>query len=107
MTQKFLTANTGATLYTFDNDTQGVSNCNDGCAAIWPPYLAEVDTTKLPEGLSAADITTITRADGSKQLALKGQPLYLFANDPQIGDVNGDWVNGIWHLIELSDAPKI
>jgi predicted lipoprotein with Yx(FWY)xxD motif len=30
----------GKTLYTFDKDAGGVSACYDGCAAVWPPYLA-------------------------------------------------------------------
>ena len=28
------------TLYTFDKDANGVSNCNDGCAVKWPPLMA-------------------------------------------------------------------
>src|SRR5258706_8403802 len=29
----------GLTLYIFDNDTKGVSNCTGTCLALWPPYL--------------------------------------------------------------------
>src|SRR3989344_7860273 len=29
----------GKTLYTFANDGQGVSNCNDACTTTWPPYV--------------------------------------------------------------------
>ncbi len=29
----------GKTLYTFDKDAAGKSNCNGGCAAAWPPFM--------------------------------------------------------------------
>src|SRR5579871_4774679 len=34
----YMTDFQGMTLYTFDKDTQGVSNCYNGCAKAWPPY---------------------------------------------------------------------
>ncbi|VAW21204.1 hypothetical protein MNBD_ALPHA11-597, partial [hydrothermal vent metagenome] len=40
----------------------------------------------------------IERTDGSMQAAFKGQPLYLFIGDKNIGDINGDGKNGVWRL---------
>ena len=31
----------GMTLYMFDKDAAGASNCYDACAAMWPPFKAD------------------------------------------------------------------
>ena len=70
----------------------GKSVCVDTCAANWPP---------LPVAASAAplgDYTIITRADGSKQWAFKGMPLYYYVKDTKAGDKLGDGVGGIWKI---------
>lgn len=78
----------GMTLYIFDKDAAGKSNCNDKCATAWPPLMAAAD------GKAAGDWTVIVRKDGSKQWAYKGKPLYTWANDKKPGDATGDGVNG-------------
>jgi predicted lipoprotein with Yx(FWY)xxD motif len=82
----------GMTLYIFDRDATGKSNCNGQCAVAWPPFAAAADAK--PPG----DWTVVTRDDGSKQWAYKGKPLYLFNKDIKPGDVNGDGVNSVWHI---------
>lgn len=80
----------GKTLYTYSKDAVGVSNCTGTCAVNWPPYTSGATAEKtLPTG-----ITVITRADGSKQFAWKGMPLYYFKNDTAVGQVTGDGVGG-------------
>ena len=86
----------GMTLYIFDKDTTGVSNCAGSCAQLWPPYTSGATT----QSMLPANITVITRADGSKQFTWKGMPLYYYAKDTKVGDVNGDGVGGIWHLVK-------
>lgn len=83
---------TGATLYTFDKDTEGKSNCADQCAKNWPPALAGRDDT------ASGDWTLVESHDGKPQWAYKGKPLYLFAKDTKPGDTTGDGVGGVWHL---------
>ena len=82
------------TLYTFDKDTanSGKSVCNGPCAALWPPVAAT--------GHESGDYSAITRDDGSKQLAYKGKPVYLFAKDQKPGDMLGDNVKDVWHVIK-------
>ncbi len=80
------------TLYTFDKDGEGVSNCYDKCATAWPPLLAE-EGEELPQGFA-----TIMRKDGGAQIAYKGQPLYLWINDKKPGQTTGDGVKGVWHI---------
>ena len=89
---KILTDAKGMTLYTFDKDKPGVSNCNGGCATKWPPLMA----AKMAKPMGS--FTVIKRADGSAQWAHKGQPLYLWFKDKKKGDVTGDGVKGIWHV---------
>ncbi|WP_417309381.1 hypothetical protein [Devosia sp.] len=86
-----LTGANGMTLYTFDKDEPGVSNCNAQCAANWPPAIADAGAT--PEG----DFTLVDRADGAQVWAYKGWPLYYWVKDSQPGDTTGDMVGGVWH----------
>ncbi len=81
----------GMTLYTYDEDTPGKSNCTGLCAAFRPPVSAD-DTAKPTGGF-----TTITRDDGTKQWAYKGRPLYGYVLDGKAGDTGGDGVDGVWH----------
>ena len=89
-----LTDAAGMTVYTFDKDTagSGKSACHEGCAKMWPPV-------PVTEERVAAPYSTVTRDDGTKQLAYKGKPLYLFANDTKPGERKGDKVKDVWHVV--------
>ena len=82
----------GMTLYTFDNDKDGMSACYDDCATNWPPLIAASDAS------AEGDFTLVERKDGSKQWAFKGKPLYLWAKDTKPGDMTGDGVKDVWHV---------
>ncbi len=89
----YLTDFQGMTLYTYDKDTKGISNCSGKCQAAWPPYTSGATAEKtLP-----TNITIITRDDGSKQFAWKDMPLYYFAGDTKAGQANGVGISN-WHL---------
>lgn len=90
----YLTDLKGMTLYTFDQDTIGASNCYDACANIWPSYVFSVNPASVSE-----NIGSITRKDGSKQWAWKGKALYYYSGDKNAGDTNGDGVEGTWHIV--------
>ncbi len=89
-----LTGEGGKTLYVFAPDADGNANCAGNCTTTWPVYYKETPT--LSTSLTAADFTTITRADGAKQTAYKGWPLYYYKNDTQAGDVTGEGVGSVW-----------
>lgn len=92
----YLTDFQGMTLYTFDKDTSGVSNCYNGCAKAWPPYTSGATAqSQFP-----ANIAVITRTDGTKQFTWKGMPLYYYATDQKAGDITGDGVGGVWHIVK-------
>ena len=82
----------GMTLYIYDKDEKGVSNCHDKCATNWPPLAAASGAS--PDG----DYTVIKRKDGSTQWAYDGKPLYRWKNDKAPGDMTGDGVGGVWHV---------
>jgi predicted lipoprotein with Yx(FWY)xxD motif len=93
----YMTDFQGMTLYTFDKDTNGISNCYNGCAQIWPPYTSgAVAQSNFPPNISV-----ITRTDGSKQFAWNGKPLYYYASDTKAGDTMGDGVGGTWHIVKI------
>ena len=89
-----LTDAAGMTIYFFANDTEGTSNCEGDCLANWPPVEAE-DSPAAGEGVTA-ELGTIERSDGTRQLTVNGFPAYYFAADAAAGDVNGQGVGGVW-----------
>jgi predicted lipoprotein with Yx(FWY)xxD motif len=89
---KALVDGKGMTLYTFDRDAAGKSNCNGACVGNWPPLAAAADAKV------AGDWSIVTRDDGGKQWAYKTKPLYTFSKDAKPGDVAGDGVNNVWHI---------
>ena len=99
-------ADTGRTLYTFEQDGNNVSTCVGSCAVIWPPLMA---TTSQQANLSAVQATAVafsevtgldifTRPDGLLQWSFSGAPLYLFSGDSQEGDVNGEGQDNVWFV---------
>ena len=80
------------TLYIWDKDAVGVSNCYDQCAVNWPPLLVPADTAV------SGDFTLVDRTDSDQKIvAYKGMPLYLWVKDAKPGDTTGDGVGGTWH----------
>jgi len=61
----------------------------------WPSREAQ------PNG----DLTLVVRDDGSKQWALKGQPLYYFVGDATAGDAKGDGMGGTWRVVRTGSVP--
>ncbi|AVP58241.1 COG4315 family predicted lipoprotein [Pulveribacter suum] len=83
----------GNTLYTYAKDSQGMSACSDQCAVNWPPLAV------APAAKPMGDYTIVTRADGTRQWAYKGQPLYYFVKDSRAGDMAGEGVGGNWRTV--------
>lgn len=88
-----LVADNGMTLYTFDDDSAGMSNCYDSCAASWPPYRVDVSGAAPGDGF-----VQIARQDGTTQWAKDGAPLYFWVGDTAPGDTTGDGIGGVWHI---------
>ncbi|RZU64492.1 putative lipoprotein with Yx(FWY)xxD motif [Microterricola gilva] len=100
----------GMTAYFFDKDTAGAeaSACTGECAANWPAITTESDTPVV-DGVTGT-VGTITDADGNHQITIDGRPIYTFVKDMAPGDVNGQGMNEVWHVIapdgtEITTAP--
>lgn len=89
---EILTNDAGMSLYVFDKDQAGVSHCNDKCAENWPPLAAS------KEDKATGDYDIIKRDDDSLQWSYQDQPLYLWKEDKQPGDISGDGKFDVWHL---------
>ncbi len=105
------------TLYTFANDSIGVSTCLASCAAVWPPLMATANQQAMLDELRANSalasiargLSVITRAGTQLQWAFNGMPLYHFSGDAAAGETNGENLDGDWFVarplpIEVADA---
>jgi predicted lipoprotein with Yx(FWY)xxD motif len=88
----------GRTLYIFTKDTGTTSTCYGACATAWPP-LTTTGTVAVSGNVSASQLGTTTRTDGTKQVTYAGHPLYYFQSDTSPGMVKGQAVQGVWYLI--------
>ena len=90
----------GMALYTFAGDTTpGQSACVGDCATAWPALAAPADATPV------GDWSVVVRADGGKQWAFRGQPLYRSTKDTKPGEVNGKGAdNGQWQTASLPQS---
>jgi predicted lipoprotein with Yx(FWY)xxD motif len=84
----------GMTIYVCDLDHAGASNCYEDCAEKWHAHTAK-DGDLLTEGW-----TLVKRTDGTMQLAYCGKPTYLFRGDKSKGDMHGDGLDGVWHILK-------
>jgi predicted lipoprotein with Yx(FWY)xxD motif len=98
-TGEILTTKSGMTVYTFDSDSTGKSNCHDQCLAIWPAVS--------PADISGASVGKMTRSDGKSQATFNGKPIYLFAGDTRPGDANGDNAQNVWHVVRLGVSGRL
>lgn len=93
----------GATLYEFTADKVGKSTCTGACATTWPP-LTVAGGAHLSTAASVGKLTTITRPDGTKQVAINGHPLYTYAGDTSPGMTAGQGVEGTWFVVSANGA---
>jgi predicted lipoprotein with Yx(FWY)xxD motif len=90
---RVVTTVAGATLYTFDQDQNGESSCYNDCARQWLPLIAR-STTKAHWRMALT-----RRADGRQQWLYDGKPLYTYIGDTRPGDIHGDNVGNVWHVV--------
>jgi predicted lipoprotein with Yx(FWY)xxD motif len=95
----YLVAANGMTLYKFDNDEAGVSNCVDDCAANWPPYTVNPNDPLVNGPAAMGELGTLTRADDSVQVTYNGMPLYYWAQDALPGDTTGQARGEVWWVV--------
>jgi predicted lipoprotein with Yx(FWY)xxD motif len=94
------------TVYLFAADKGPSSTCSSACAEVWPPVTTS-GNPKAAGGAVSADLGTITRSDGTKQVTYKGHPLYYYVGDPNSGDTSGQGINSFgapWYVLSPSGS---
>src|SRR5437763_2924214 len=76
----YLVGPSGRALYLWMGDKNGMSACSGACAKVWPP-LTTSGKPGASGGAMSADLGTISRSDGTKQVTYKGHPLYYYSGD--------------------------
>ena len=90
-----------ATVYLFEADKGPSSTCTGACATVWPPVTSTANPTAAGSAI-AANLGTITRADGTKQVTYKGHPLYYYAKDGDSSDAYGQGIKSFgadWYVL--------
>ena len=78
----YLVDDRGVSLYRNTADGENSSNCNGGCAGVWPPFKEA--TLIVPSSLESYDFDTLNREDDlGPQFSFKGSPLYFFSQDEE------------------------
>jgi len=104
-----LTDAAGFTLYTFSADGPLAPRCTGQCAARWRPATGGGGKPQAGTGVSAADVGSVRRDDGSFQVTYRTAPLYYFAGDAKAGDRNGadrDEFGGRFRCVPPVDTDK-
>ncbi len=100
----FLTDGANRTLYAYANDTKDTSNCTGTCAQNWLAFTTQ-GQPQADTGINASLLGTITRADGATQVTYDGHPLYYFVGDKNPGDIKGQGINNVWHVLSPRGNP--
>jgi predicted lipoprotein with Yx(FWY)xxD motif len=104
--QTYLTGASGRAIYLWVADKGDTSSCSGACAQAWPP----VTTTGKPtagSGVTASDLGTTKRSDGTEEVTYKGHPLYYFVGDKSAGQTTGqgsDSFGAKWWLVATSGS---
>ena len=95
---RMLLTERGFTVYTSDADRGGRSSCTGACAQEWQPLAAPAS------GRARGDWRIVDRADGARQWAFRGRPLYRHLADTQVRSLEGTDVPG-WKAVYLQELP--
>jgi predicted lipoprotein with Yx(FWY)xxD motif len=99
-------------LYVNDVDTSEKISCVGECARVWIPFtLPARGSVRAETPQQIGQVELVKRPDGETQVALNGQPLYLFSGDDEAGVTNGEGVSDgfggtdyEWSVLTLEEA---
>ncbi|MFE5868220.1 SCO0930 family lipoprotein [Streptomyces roseifaciens] len=108
---KILVDGQGRTLYRFAKDSAWPMKfaCTGTCLETWKP--AKPVEKSAVRGVPEKLITTVTRPDGTEQLAVDCWPVYWFTGDKKPGDTAGQGKQGLWFAVndqgkKVASAPS-
>jgi predicted lipoprotein with Yx(FWY)xxD motif len=102
-----LVTSSGMTLYKFSADSAGTTACNSGCTSVWPPLTVPAGTAPKGGPGTGGTFATISRSDGTQQVAYDGHPLYTFSGDSSAGATNGQNITsdgGTWTVVTVGSS---
>jgi predicted lipoprotein with Yx(FWY)xxD motif len=102
----YLTGPSGRAIYLWVADTGDKSSCSGACAKVWPPVITK-GTPIAASGVTASDLGTTKRSDGSTQVTYKNHPLYYYISDTGSGMTTGqgsDSFGAKWWLVTPAGA---
>lgn len=97
-----LTDTDGLTLYIFTDDAEGVSNCVDTCADIWPRVIAENVETR---GELDIEVGLVDGDEAERQVTVNGRPVYTYSGDSEPGMATGQGLLGKWWVLDPDGNP--
>lgn len=100
-----LTDGAGRTLYLWFSDERNKSNRIGTTSPTWPPLMTD-GTPQAGAGVTQARLGTITWPDGQTQVSYNGWPLYYFARDEKLSDVNGQGIGNVWWVVSPFGGPR-
>ena len=103
----FLADGSGRAVYLWAKDGKDSSACTGACAGAWPPVTTTGAVT-ASGAADKADLSTITRSGGAKQVVYDGHPLYYFSGDSGPDQVSGqgsDSFGAKWWLVAPAGTP--
>jgi len=92
----------GYVVYTYGKDSKGgAPTCTGSCASVWAPV------TGMPKAGPAdtfpGSFGQVTGAGGQKVVTYDGYPLYTFVGAKPLS-TKGNGLDGVWHVIKLSES---
>jgi predicted lipoprotein with Yx(FWY)xxD motif len=89
----------GWVLYRYEEDTTDppTSRCDSECARVWPPAVSDGNPDLV--GIPSDAVGLLVRENGTRQLTLRGRPLYRYIGDSKPGEFNGQGVEARWFVV--------
>lgn len=87
------------TLYAFIKDKGGKSECAADCLNTWPA-LTSAKPASAGQGTDSTLLENLTASEGQNHASYGDWPLYYYAGDVAVGDINGQGVDGEWFVVK-------
>jgi predicted lipoprotein with Yx(FWY)xxD motif len=94
----YLVDGKGMTLYQQKKDRPFQMSCYPGCLEAWPP----VTTSAFPQtsgGVNSSRLGILTLPNGARVVTYNSLPLYYYKLDTQAGDLKGQGIASVWHVV--------
>ncbi len=102
-----LVDNKGMVVYLFTKDSQNKSTVTGLNAAIWPPLLVPPGNHLTPGRGVTGKLSTLTRANGKRQVTYNGIPLYVYSGDLSPGQTNGEGILHEWYVVHPNSTAAL